>query len=437
MHQLKDKDISKNSMPIQNTRKMKHLHYIVGLTLAIVFSVVGNQLSAQTAVGIGSTTFTPDANSVLEIRSATTGVLLPRMATDPVVAGNNDDGLMYFNTSSQTYRYYDETVNTWKSIATLAAGDYILNQTTQQTTANYNIDGAGVIGTTLSVGSTIAAGAGIRVGSAALTPAAGAGNILMTVDDSWIGTGIANTDTRLQFDKTSGVEGVTLFVNKASIPVGGHTALTIKNTGAASAVGLKLSGVRNLAGEPIGFIDFENTDGTTDILGRLGVRNQNALNTQGSFHISLLSTVTSALEERLILTHEGNLTIDGKFNSQGIQETSDARFKKNITGISNALSTVLSLEGVTYNWRTEEFPERAFSERMEFGVIAQQIEKYVPELVSTDEDGYKSVQYSHMVPLLLEAIKEQQDIINSQSKELGVLKASVEAIAEHIKTAEK
>ena len=436
-------------MPIQNTRKMKHLHYIVGLTLAIVFSVVGNQLSAQTAVGIGSTTFTPDANSVLEIRSATTGVLLPRMTTDPVVAGNNDDGLMYFNTSSQTYRFYDETADTWRSIATLASGNYILNQTTQQTTANYNIDGAGVIGTTLSVGSTIAAGAGIRVGSAALTPAAGAGNILMTMDNGWIGMGSGVADPRIQFNNTTDQisilpakllytevqDGVLLPNDNAvlDLQVGFH----LKHAVAARGVGLKLTGTRN-QNNSVGFIDFENISssaGNTATLGRLNVKNETANNQNGSFHVSLLSS--STFTERLVLTSAGNLTIDGKFNSQGIQETSDARFKKNISGISNALSTVLSLEGVTYNWRTEEFPERSFTERMEYGVIAQQIEKYVPELVSTDEDGYKSVQYSHMVPLLLEAIKEQQDIINSQIKELSVLKASVEAISEHIKTAEK
>ena len=145
----------------------------------------------------------------------------------------------------------------------------------------------------------------------------------------------------------------------------------------------------------------------------------------------------AANAEQLRLDNLGNVVIEGKLTSNGIKETSDGRFKKNINGILNALSTVLNLEGVTYNWRTEEFPERSFTDRTEYGVIAQQIEKIVPELVDTDKKGYKSVQYSHMVPLLIEAIKEQQLIINSQSQEIGVLKASVDAISEHIKTAKK
>ncbi|MCF8463466.1 MAG: tail fiber domain-containing protein [Flavobacteriales bacterium] len=434
---------------------MKYLHYFASLTLILLLSAAGLELSAQTAVGIGSTTFTPDANSVLDVQSSTTGVLLPRMTIDPTVAGNNDDGLMYFNTSTQTYKYYDETANVWKSIATASGNDYILNQTSLQTPASYNISGSGQIGTTLTVGSTasvvstLAVGQGIRVGDAALTPAAGQGNILTTVDGGWIGRGNSATTPRIAFDATTSTENIKVYpIKQMQVLVAtasdansnnSNTAVTVSNTGASTGVGIKLSGNRGLAPgvgatREVGFIDFENTNPSAVTLGRLGVTNPSS-NTAGSFQISLLSG--GNLEERLVLSHAGNLTIDGKFNSQGIQETSDARFKKNIVEISNALSTVLNLEGVTYNWRTEEFPERSFSDRMEYGVIAQQIEIFVPELVSTDEKGYKSVQYSHMVPLLLEAIKEQQEIINSQSKELGVLKASVDAISEYIKTAEK
>ena len=108
----------------------------------------------------------------------------------------------------------------------------------------------------------------------------------------------------------------------------------------------------------------------------------------------------------------GDATISGKFNSNGIQESSDVRFKKNIQPLSDALSNVMKLEGVSYNWKQEEFPEKNFGDQTEIGVIAQEIEKIYPELVNTDKDGYKSVQYSHIVPVLIEAIKEQQQLIS-------------------------
>lgn len=139
-----------------------------------------------------------------------------------------------------------------------------------------------------------------------------------------------------------------------------------------------------------------------------------------------------------IVNIDDNLAINGKVVSDGINETSDGRFKKNINLIENALDLVLNLEGVTYNWRTDEYPEKKFTTAMEYGVIAQQIEKYVPELVHTDAaSGYKSVQYSHMVPLLIEAIKEQNTLLSKQDSEISELKASVEMLSDHIRTTKK
>ena len=388
-------------------------------------------------VGISNSgTYNPYDGAILDLDNSG-GLLLPRLTTterDALDAtftpSSGANGMMIYNIDSSRYEMWINSGGwQWKDILTTddLTTDYILNQTALQPTSNFNISGAGVIGTTLSIGNGITVGA---VGAP--------GNILMSLDDSWIGRGAASTDPRIAFNTVSEAINISPIGSAAisvSKPSVSHTALTVTNTAGASGVGIKLSGVRNLSTGEVGYIDFENNDGGLANLARVDVRNESTDNSDGSFHISLRST--NALTERLVLDNAGNLVIDGKFTSNGIKETSDGRFKKNITSISGALSTVLNLEGVTYNWRTEEFPEWSFGDRMEYGVIAQQIEKIVPELVDTDEKGYKSVQYSHMVPLLIEAIKEQQLIINSQSQEIGVLKASVDAISEHIKTAEK
>lgn len=102
------------------------------------------------------------------------------------------------------------------------------------------------------------------------------------------------------------------------------------------------------------------------------------------------------------------LHVNGRLRTNGINETSDARLKKNVKAVENALDRVLALQGVTYEWRIDEYPDKEFKVGVELGVIAQQIEKILPEVVDTDEEGYKSVQYSHIVPLLIEAIKDQQ-----------------------------
>lgn len=141
------------------------------------------------------------------------------------------------------------------------------------------------------------------------------------------------------------------------------------------------------------------------------------------------------------------LVVVGKVKSTGINETSDARFKKNVSPISNGLQKILAMNGVTYDWRRDEFPDRNFLSGKQYGLIAQELEKVIPELVDTDEDGWKSIEYSHIVPVLIEAIKEQQAIIDGQQteltslkgvkEELEILKASVELISEHIRTSQK
>ncbi len=96
----------------------------------------------------------------------------------------------------------------------------------------------------------------------------------------------------------------------------------------------------------------------------------------------------------------------------------------------------MQMRGVNYYWKQDEFPNKGFSDGKEIGVIAQEVEKIYPELVVTDKDGYKSVQYSHLVPVLIEAIKEQQAIIESQKTEVDELSAELSKQSEITKDQE-
>lgn len=97
----------------------------------------------------------------------------------------------------------------------------------------------------------------------------------------------------------------------------------------------------------------------------------------------------------------GNLWIRGKYRSD-----SDIRYKKDINTIPNALDKITKLRGVNFKWKDRN------DNGLQMGVIAQDVEKVFPELVSTNEDGYKSVAYSNLVGALIEAIKEQQKQID-------------------------
>jgi len=117
-----------------------------------------------------------------------------------------------------------------------------------------------------------------------------------------------------------------------------------------------------------------------------------------------------------------NSYLYGTVFANGSQLTSDLRYKKNICPISDALAKINSIQGVTYEWRKEEFPEKSFSIGRHYGVIAQELEKVLPDAVQTDKDGYKTVSYTDLIPLLVEAIKQQQTQITELSKKLSATK---------------
>lgn len=111
--------------------------------------------------------------------------------------------------------------------------------------------------------------------------------------------------------------------------------------------------------------------------------------------------------------------------------TSDIRFKKNIRPLSHSLDKVLSLRGVSYDWRADEFPKKNFTTAHDLGVIAQEVLTVVPEAVVVDREGYYSVSYEKMVPLLIEAIKELEQKIaelERQQKEWPNIKARLEVL---------
>jgi len=88
--------------------------------------------------------------------------------------------------------------------------------------------------------------------------------------------------------------------------------------------------------------------------------------------------------------------------------TSDIRLKENITTLNNGLHKVLQLRGVNFTWKSE--PQMG----TRIGFIAQEVEEIIPELVFTNEvDGYKGVNYAEMTAVLVEAVKEQQNMITN------------------------
>jgi hypothetical protein len=101
--------------------------------------------------------------------------------------------------------------------------------------------------------------------------------------------------------------------------------------------------------------------------------------------------------------------------------SSDIRFKENIKVIENPIEKIRKISGNTYDWKAENKIEHGY-EGNDVGVIAQEIEAVLPQLVQTRESGYKAVKYDKLVALLIEGIKEQQiqiDNLTAKVEELS------------------
>lgn len=108
---------------------------------------------------------------------------------------------------------------------------------------------------------------------------------------------------------------------------------------------------------------------------------------------------------------------------------SDIRLKENIEPLKNSLSNILQLQGITYNWKKEydNLTNNEASSKVEIGFIAQDVENIIPEVVSKNKAVFKgidnvlTIQYEKLVPVLVEAIKEQQNKINELENKLNNL----------------
>ena len=128
------------------------------------------------------------------------------------------------------------------------------------------------------------------------------------------------------------------------------------------------------------------------------------LDVNGSIRVGPLSTNLGCIEDR-----DGTV-IAGSCSS-------DLRFKKNITVFENVLNGFSRLRPVHFFWRADEFPNKQFGTNKSFGLIAQEVEQIFPDLVTTDEQGFKAVNYSKVPLYTVQAVielKAEVDLLKQQ-----------------------
>ena len=109
---------------------------------------------------------------------------------------------------------------------------------------------------------------------------------------------------------------------------------------------------------------------------------------------------------RMVIYDNGNAWLQGT-----LTQASDVRLKKDIQRLQNSLDKITRLNGYTYHWKNEDIDPA-----LQMGVLAQEVQKIFPSLVKEDSKGMLAVNYTGLIPVLIESIKEQQKQIDELKK---------------------
>jgi len=145
--------------------------------------------------------------------------------------------------------------------------------------------------------------------------------------------------------------------------------------------------------------------------------NASASNT-GEFVINDLATAVSGPgSRRMTIANDGGVNFPGAVTALSFTPTSSAVFKTNIRTYENALETVKKLRGVSFDWKDSGKPS--------VGLIAEEVDKVIPEVVAHNDKDATGVNYDSLVGVLVEAVKEQQGLIQEQQKNISALSQKV------------
>ena len=165
--------------------------------------------------------------------------------------------------------------------------------------------------------------------------------------------------------------------------------------------------------------------GQYNLLGSTVTNSATQFSTENTAFVIGNGTANDSRSDALTVLFDGTTTIAGDLSIN-----SDARLKANIISLGSTLAKLLLIDGKTYTMKKDE------NKKQKIGVLAQDIEKVFPELVS-ESHGVKSVNYQGLVPVLINALKEQDAMmkeqdnrLSKQQNEIDELKTMLKAIIE-------
>ncbi len=463
---------------------MKKSTYIL---IVLLFLIITKDMKAQ--VGIGTT----NPSGALDITSTDNGLLIPRVALTntttvlPVLTGTTSE-LVYntANINDVTPGFYYLSTNTgpWVRLATTATNSWLITGNTGI------IDGTNYIGTAASTNIDVA----FRRNNVA------AGKIGTSNTSFGLLAASSNGSTNKTAFGVNALTNSTNAAasNNVAIGWGAMDNLGSNNTAQCVAVGANAFGsaTTNSNSVAIGYNAAQATStGIDNTAIGSGALNNNVVGQQstavgrnalfgstGSFNVGIgyaagtnigagtnntcigyQSDVSSGLTNGSAIGNGASCTVSNtmKFGNASVTNnyfsntvnavtftaSSDLRYKKKIIPISPSLDILNKLQPVKYYFKTEEeltaekIKSIAFggdkAHERQVGFIAQEVEKLVPEVVHTDAEGYKSIDYSKFSPFIIKAIQEQQLLIEQLLKTNEKLLKDNQEILKRLEALEK
>jgi hypothetical protein len=342
---------------------------------------LAGKLSLLFASGTGTPVETGLSISNKGIISFASGQTLPRVTGNEIVTGNVSANQLQSNVATGT-------------------APFVVNSTTQVANLNASLLGG------MPASSFATLGANNFVGNQSIIGNVGIGTSSPDQQLTVNGTVDLWNDNRTLFYVDSGV------TFKGYVGPGLNSDLTLvsKRNGDWLRLGANNAPIAFWAN---GNADVDNSPQMViTSAGRVGIgigTPLHPLDVVGSVHASFV-IATDEVSAGTYVTAGADVIADGCVQASGTTLggtcKSDVRLKKNIQPFSGALDKVVQLQPVSYNWRAEEYPQYHFGSSKAFGLIAQEVEKVFPDMVSVDKDGFKRVNYSQLPYLMLQAIRE-------------------------------
>jgi hypothetical protein len=308
-----------------------------------------------------------------------------------------------------------------------ASAGFTFNPTGNVLTANGNINGSnfftgGVVSAGGNVTGNIVLGANAVFGTS-FVPVTGATITVNATNSIKLPVGNiaerpAGTPGMLRFNSQS--NGLEVYDNTTWQPIGGTSftvigdnqfagdgstlTFTLSSTQTTNSCIVTINGVTQIPGTAYTVTGTALTFTEAPQAGDdIDVRTLTTTTSVVSISNSPANAIISVSDTSNIVLVTGQLSATGNMYAPNFVQSSDSRLKDNITQITNAGQVVNALQGVGYDWIN--------GSGHAYGVIAQEVEKVVPEAVATNAEGMKSVNYSMLIPFLIETVKQlSQDV---------------------------